>query len=157
MEKIMNFSDRIRQIIDHYDLTVNELAAKIGGSRMKFYNLTKGLSKPDFKTTESILNEFPDVSAEWLMRGDGAMLKKDLLSAEEAEVIREKLRTIKSLYREELLGKRKGATLFSPDRSRTATAIADVRKAHEPKRKVAQKPNPGRTQGVLDSRYGTLN
>ena len=74
-ESAEELSGRLRAIMNHYDLSVNQIAERVGGSQVKFYNLLNGTSKPDFKTTESILSQFPDISAEWFMRGGGSMLR----------------------------------------------------------------------------------
>jgi transcriptional regulator with XRE-family HTH domain len=160
MNNNLNLSDRLREVVDHYGLTVNELASKIGGSRMKFYNLMKGASKPDFGTTEAILNNFPDISAEWLMRGDGPMLKKEIVSQEEVNAIIAENKAIKAMYRAELLGKSKGA-IISLDRGKelriltAKTLLANSRKSGK---NVKSKTLSVRVQGaVIPSILNNLN
>jgi transcriptional regulator with XRE-family HTH domain len=114
--------ERFAELLKANSLSVNAFVAEIGGTTAKYYKLLNGKSKPDFDTIYAVLDRFPDVSAEWFMRGAGPMLKKELLSAEEAERILAENRTVKDLYREEmkrsaLMGKTKGAILC-PDMNR---------------------------------------
>lgn len=114
--------ERFAELLKANSLSVNAFVAEIGGTTAKYYKLLNGKSKPDFDTIYAVLDRFPDVSAEWFMRGVGPMLKKDLLSAEEAEKILAENRTVKDLYREEmkrsaLMGKSEGAILC-PDMTR---------------------------------------
>lgn len=99
----IELSDRIRALMDHYGLNTSQLAELIGGSKVKFYNLLNGSSKPDFKTTEAFLQKFPDVSAEWLMRGQGLMIKGETVSIAEMEELRQRYEIMKSLYKEAII------------------------------------------------------
>lgn len=123
MEKNLNLSDRLQMLIDHYGLSVNELAKKLGGARMKYYNLLKGTSKPDFDTTENILKNFPEISAEWFMRGQGPMLKQEIISREEFDGIKAENNALQVMYEKAViskaasLGKSEGAILC-PDVTR---------------------------------------
>ena len=38
--------------------------------------------KPSFEAVEKILQSFPELSAEWLIRGDGEMLKQEISQKE---------------------------------------------------------------------------
>jgi transcriptional regulator with XRE-family HTH domain len=155
MEKESILKDRLRSLLDYYGIGVKELVEKIGGSRATYFNILNGSSQPDFKTTMAILNGFPEMSAEWWTRGAGPMLKTDILSKEEAESILAENRAIKAMYRAELLGKDKGATLNSPEetikktdkifRNELAkTAIRNVRRGGRKSIVVS----PGRVQGA---------
>jgi transcriptional regulator with XRE-family HTH domain len=151
MEKIIDLPDRIRKLLDYYKISVNELAVKLGGSRMKYYNLVNGKAKPDFDTTETILKNFPEISAEWFMRGSGPMLKQDILSQDQAQAIIAENKAIKALYRAEVAGKHRDAAMSSPERDRilrkdaAKQAIRNVRRSG---RKEITKPLSGRVQGA---------
>lgn len=94
-------NDRLRDLMNHYKLTVSQMADKVGGSKVKFYNLLDGLNKPDFKTTEAILREFPEVSAEWFIRGDGPMFRVSLAERVEQQEV-EALRREKELLEQKV-------------------------------------------------------
>ena len=110
METKSILKDRFKAFLDFYNLSPDLLSKKIGGSRGTYFNIQNGSSSPDYKTLENILNNFPDISAEWLFRGQGSMLKDDLLTREESEAIRAESRAIKSLYKAELQGKDSGVS-----------------------------------------------
>jgi len=50
-------------------------ADKIGVAQTSFNAILNG-AEPKFSTLSKLLNALPDISAEWLMRGEGTMLKK---------------------------------------------------------------------------------
>jgi transcriptional regulator with XRE-family HTH domain len=165
MDKVIELPDRLRKIIDYYGLSVNELAAKLGGSRMKYYNLLNGKAKPDFDTTECILKSFPDVSAEWFMRGDGSMLKSQIATTEEMEKIRNENVVLQSLYEKaaakiSILGKTKGA-IISLDKGkeiRILTAKTLLANSRRTGRNGKSKTLSVRVQGaVIPSILNNLN
>lgn len=70
----MEINDRIAQIISYYDIEQKELAEKIEVAAATISKIVKGLSIPGGKILIQILAQYPDISAEWLMRGNGNML-----------------------------------------------------------------------------------
>lgn len=110
MNKKTSFTDRINHLMTFYELNSNEMAKQVGGSRTKIYNAINGKTTPGFETLEAILETFPDVSAEWLMRGQGEMLKSGMISLSEVETIVMENKAIKALYKSEVLGKPNGAS-----------------------------------------------
>lgn len=109
MEKLSSLKDRFREFLDYYNLSPDKLEKKIGGSRGTYFAIQNGKSKPDYSTLENILASFPDISAEWLFRGMGPMLKDEILGKDEAEQLKAENKAIKAMYRDELLGKTKAA------------------------------------------------
>lgn len=89
--------DRINDLMRVYGLTVNSFASRIGGSTAKYYKLINGKSRPDFETLFSILDKFPDISAEWLLRGDGPMKKQDLISKDDAMELKAENKALQNL------------------------------------------------------------
>lgn len=104
--------DRITDLMKVYGLTVNSFASKIGGSTAKYYKLINGKSRPDFETLFSVLDKFPDVSAEWLLRGEGPMRKEDLVSKDEAFELKAENKALQNLLIKSAssMGKTKGAS-----------------------------------------------
>lgn len=68
---------RIKEIIDFYRLSGQKFAVKIGISPNTLNNYLQGKNKISLALIEAILKAFPEVSAEWLMRGKGQMIQGD--------------------------------------------------------------------------------
>lgn len=137
MEKESTLKDRFSALLDHYNISVKELTEKIGGSKATYFNIKNGSSQPDFKTFTAILEGFPDLSAEWFTRGEGPMLKSEIISKEEAEAIIAENKAIKAMYRAELLGKDKGAN-FCPD-TKKVLRIEGAKQAIQNARRVGRR------------------
>lgn len=73
---------RIKAIKDALGISENELARRLGISQSTLNGYTLGKRKPSYDLAESVLNAFSDVSAEWLMRGEGPMHISDLPSTD---------------------------------------------------------------------------
>lgn len=99
----MEINNRISQIIDHYRLEQKDFAQKIGTTPGNISKLINGLTSPGGKILESILVHYPEISAEWLMRGKGEMLisnmKSEFPSVTRAE-FEELLNNMKELQKE---------------------------------------------------------
>ena len=74
----MTIFERLDTYFRHKDLTKNKVSALTGISPGL---LSKGLKKENASLGSekiiTILEYFPDLSAEWLLREEGSMLKKD--------------------------------------------------------------------------------
>ena len=94
---------RIKSLMQEFSMSENEFAKALSMSQSTLNGYTKESRKPSLALAESILNAFEDVSAEWLLRGEGAMYKTTELppvdvsseesiehSAEIARLVREK-------------------------------------------------------------------
>lgn len=68
---------RIRLLIDNSGLSVNAYAQKIGICAQNLYVCLKGRI-PAVELLQKILIAFPDVSAEWLLMGEGRMKRDDV-------------------------------------------------------------------------------
>jgi len=65
---------RVQQLLQHYGLNASSATQKLGYSTTsKLYNILKG-SEPSYPTLVDFLKLWPEVSAEWLMLGQGPML-----------------------------------------------------------------------------------
>lgn len=73
--------DSIRHRLDflskELEKTKNAFYVKIGISRQTIISNIEGRSSPNFKTLKSILEVYPFISAEWLMRGIGHWKKEN--------------------------------------------------------------------------------
>ncbi|WP_162055058.1 helix-turn-helix domain-containing protein [Pontibacter pamirensis] len=68
-------NERIKLIIEEYKHTPSSFARSIGSSRQTVTNIIEGRNKPSYDFLLSILVAEPDVSSDWLMKGEGHMLK----------------------------------------------------------------------------------
>lgn len=88
---------RLQQLIDALDLSVLEFARQLGESRgEKVYHILHGRLKPRYDTLEKILVAYPQVNADWLLRGEGLMFKQ-LSSPSAAITTEERLRNVEFL------------------------------------------------------------
>lgn len=75
METTIN--QRIKMIVDASGKAINYYAAIIGVSQPTLKACVDGNNAPRFDTLQKILIANPMISAEWLMRGEGNMLKSN--------------------------------------------------------------------------------
>lgn len=68
---------RIKYLIKETERSAARFAAKIQISPPTLENYLQGRRKISLALVEAILSAFPDVSAEWLLRGSGSMLKSE--------------------------------------------------------------------------------
>ena len=69
--------DRILKIIRHYNLSVTEFSREIGlNSAATIQKIITYKRKASPKTTGKILNRFPDIEYDWLITGQGDMIKR---------------------------------------------------------------------------------
>ena len=67
---------RIKQLFEHYNLSTYEANNLLGyGRGSKLYKLMKNEVRPGYETIVDLLAAFPDLSADWLLTGTGAMLR----------------------------------------------------------------------------------
>jgi plasmid maintenance system antidote protein VapI len=69
--------NRISKLIESTGLNPTSFAAKIGVQQMTLWTQLNGRRKLSLETVRAILDTFPDVSAEWLMRGTGTMTRSN--------------------------------------------------------------------------------
>ena len=67
-------SQRIKGIANALGLKVQEFAAETGINKEQMYAYSSGKLLPTWPTLERILVRYPTISAEYLMRGKGAIL-----------------------------------------------------------------------------------
>lgn len=66
---------RIKSVIEYYDMSVTALSKKIGVVQQTLNRQISGDGAMSLSTIDKILSCFPEISAEWLMRGEGSMIK----------------------------------------------------------------------------------
>lgn len=65
--------ERIRQLLNDQELTAAAFADKLGVPRSTISHILSGRNKPSLEMVYKILDSFPDLRTEWLVRGQGLM------------------------------------------------------------------------------------
>lgn len=68
---------RVIQIIKELNLTDNQFSKRLKIAQTTMSGYLSGNRKLSLQVIESVLSEFDDISAEWLLRGEGEMYKAD--------------------------------------------------------------------------------
>lgn len=68
-------SKRLQQVLNYSQLSVRGLANKCGLKQQTLDKHIKGIAEPSAVTLIGIVNAFPELSADWLLRGEGEMIK----------------------------------------------------------------------------------
>ena len=70
---IESINNRIKQIQKDSNLSVSKFAETIGIAQPTAKAIIDGDNAPSYKAINGILIGFPNISAEWLLRGEGEM------------------------------------------------------------------------------------
>lgn len=89
----MNLNERISEIITYSKFTSSEFADEIEVQRSNISHITSGRNKPSLDFLIKIKNRFPELEWEWIISGDGPMMKKP-----EEEVVKPKAPTLPDLF-----------------------------------------------------------
>lgn len=101
----MDTVQRIKKVLEYSGLSVRAFSIRCGINQPTLDKQLKGLRGISIETILSILSAFPEVSAEWLMRGDGDMMK-DAVNSKELERINKLNNVVDSL--QEVIDARNG-------------------------------------------------
>ena len=71
----MDLKERISKVIGYSALSLSEFADEIEVQRSSISHITSGRNKPSLDFLIKIKNRFPDLEWEWLIEGEGEMLK----------------------------------------------------------------------------------
>lgn len=69
--------ERLNKILEEYDLNSSRLAEKMGIQRSGISHIMAGRNKPSYDFIVILLELFPEIDANWLLTGKGAMFKED--------------------------------------------------------------------------------
>ena len=89
--------NRIKLVKEHYGLSTRGLAVKCGLNQPTLDRMLEGINALNLNCVSSILLAFPEISAEWLMRGSGQMLIQKENNTAEMERINSLVDTIATL------------------------------------------------------------
>ncbi|MBU3012378.1 helix-turn-helix transcriptional regulator [Polaribacter vadi] len=72
----LEFTTRIKKIMDYHQLTASLFADKIGVQRSSISHILSGRNKPSLDFILKITSQFSDVEIDWLLKGEGSFPKK---------------------------------------------------------------------------------
>jgi transcriptional regulator with XRE-family HTH domain len=78
-------TERINAIKRHYGCTGRGFAQAVSLKPAAVINYLSGRQLPSLEFVFAILSKYTDVSAEWLLRGEGTMLKSESAGTSETE------------------------------------------------------------------------
>lgn len=93
----MDVLQRLKEILAYSGLSVRAFAIKSGLSQPTIDKQLKGLRGISIDTVVGVLYAFPEISAEWLMRGDGDMIIDKQPNSAELDRINKLVDTIATL------------------------------------------------------------
>lgn len=88
--------NRIQNIIDKYGLSSNTFAQEIDVNRSTISHILSNRNKPSIEVLQKILRRFPDVSASWLLLGQGAIDDTNLAPTS-SQMPKNTIETVKSI------------------------------------------------------------
>lgn len=68
-----SINERVAKLAEATSESLNKFSAKINASQPTISAIVNGETKPSFGLLEKIFETYPQLSAEWMMRGDGKM------------------------------------------------------------------------------------
>jgi DNA-binding XRE family transcriptional regulator len=74
----MSLNERISKVIEYSHLTSSEFADEIDVQRSSISHITSGRNKPSLEFIIKIKSRFPEILWDWLVTGEGEMLKSAL-------------------------------------------------------------------------------
>lgn len=74
----LEFTTRIKKVMDIYDLSASLFADKIGVQRSSISHILSGRNKPSLDFVLKITSEFKEVDIHWLLEGKGVFPKTQL-------------------------------------------------------------------------------
>lgn len=99
----MSLNERISKVIEYSRLTPSEFADEIDVQRSSISHITSGRNKPSLEFIIKIKSHFPEILWDWLVNGDGEMLKSALPETsvqlqEEADEEKQKTTSLPDLF-----------------------------------------------------------
>jgi transcriptional regulator with XRE-family HTH domain len=72
MVNTLEFTSRLKKVMEHHKLTATLFADKIGVQRSSISHILSGRNKPSLDFILKITSEFSDVDIKWLLNGKGS-------------------------------------------------------------------------------------
>jgi repressor LexA len=81
--------ERLKQVFDALGISIYQIAKDLRENSSKFYNILNGRAKPSYDTIIRILDHYPQISADFLLRGVPPVLRSP--SSSNAQVVSHEL------------------------------------------------------------------
>ena len=72
MVNTLEFTSRLKKVMEHHKLTATLFADKVGVQRSSISHILSGRNKPSLDFILKITSEFSDVDIKWLINGKGS-------------------------------------------------------------------------------------
>lgn len=72
------FKDRLAFLMEHFDLSQSDLAERSGVSRSSIGHMLNGRNQPSMDFLAGVLQEWPEIDADWLVMGKGPWKRQAL-------------------------------------------------------------------------------
>lgn len=66
---VKSVQERLRKVVESLNITIYQVAKDLEENSSKFYNILNGRANPSYDTIAALLDHYPQVSAEYLLRG----------------------------------------------------------------------------------------
>jgi hypothetical protein len=76
----MSLPQRLKAIMDHYQLSPNSFAEKLLVQRSSLSHLFNGRNKPGWDFLEKLTSVYPEVNLDWLITGKGEMIESQKIN-----------------------------------------------------------------------------
>ncbi|MGJ8743244.1 helix-turn-helix domain-containing protein [Polaribacter sp.] len=77
MVNILEFTTRLKKVMDFHQLSASMFADKIGVQRSSISHILSGRNKPSLDFILKVTSEFKDVDMYWLLNGKGSFPKSE--------------------------------------------------------------------------------
>lgn len=74
-----SINERIKNVMEYYNLSANALAKGLGVSSTAIYKTLDGQSEPNYQLLNKIKKKYPSVNGNWLLTGEGEMITSDAM------------------------------------------------------------------------------
>ena len=75
MVNTVDFTNRLKKILQHHQLTASQFADQVGVQRSSISHILSGRNKPSLDFILKVTNKFTDVDIYWLLNGKGTFPK----------------------------------------------------------------------------------
>ncbi|MCI2228493.1 helix-turn-helix transcriptional regulator [Polaribacter sp. MSW13] len=77
MINTLEFTSRLKKVMDFHQLSASLFADKVGVQRSSISHILSGRNKPSLDFILKVTSEFNDVDIQWLLNGKGSFPKKE--------------------------------------------------------------------------------
>jgi len=120
--------NRLQKILEDKNLSPTGLARLIGVQPSTISHILSGRNKPGFDFLHALLKAFPDISATWLITGQGPVYTSQISASEATNVIKKE--------EPRLFGESASETLKKPENGVESSPLPSYGKEKGPGRKV---------------------